>query len=202
MKRMRPGALALLAGILAVVAAGKAVEVAAVVADSAAEAEPAAVRAATPEPAPAKEAHAECSSPAVTDDAFGRALAERAEALDRKEARLEQLRQELKAALTALQQERAKLAEARRVEDTAADVQLQRLVALYETMKPKAAAAIFQEMNVDVAARLLAKIQQEQASFILSSMEPRRAYALTVALSNELVARMGESGLGTGGTAR
>jgi len=202
MRRVRPGALVLLAGIFAAVTLGKSVEVAAVVAESkppkvskpdqleATRSENADGTRLPPETGQRQMAGlVECNTPSL-DDAFGRALAERAAVLDERETALQRMRDEVAAALQALQTERARLLEAEGAKDEKAEAQIERLVSLYETMKPKAAAAIFQEMDVTVAARLLARMEREQASFVLGSMEPRRAYALTVALSNELLARL------------
>jgi flagellar motility protein MotE (MotC chaperone) len=66
---------------------------------------------------------------------------------------------------------------------TAAEDDLARLTAVYETMKPKEAVKLFDAMVPDFAAGFLARMRPDAAGAILSAMRPDNAYAVSVILA-------------------
>jgi flagellar motility protein MotE (MotC chaperone) len=57
-----------------------------------------------------------------------------------------------------------------------------RLVKIYETMRPKDAARIFEEMQLNVLLEVLDKMKETKLANILSSMDPIKAKEITIAL--------------------
>lgn len=118
------------------------------------------------------------------------AIQERTRQLDEREAALrdrEQMilvtEQRVAERLQALEEARARLAELVKIADDMTENDINQLVAMYETMKPKQASAIFNEMTAMVAAGFLGRMNTDAASFILGNMEPRKAFAVSVALA-------------------
>lgn len=103
-------------------------------------------------------------------------LADRAQALRLAEQKIE----ERLAALVSAEQELARTVS---IADQAADDDVQRLVTLYENMKPKEAAPLFEEMAPDFAAGFLAKMRPEAAAGILAGLDPKTAYSISVILA-------------------
>ncbi|NJM81752.1 MAG: hypothetical protein HC844_03990 [Tabrizicola sp.] len=64
--------------------------------------------------------------------------------------------------------------------DGAAEADLARLTTVYETMKPKDAAALFEAMAPDFAAGFLGRMSPEAAAAILSGMSSETAYSISV----------------------
>ncbi|WP_029040881.1 MotE family protein [Cucumibacter marinus] len=64
------------------------------------------------------------------------------------------------------------------------DEQFQSLVAMYETMKSKEAATIFDQLGIDVLVRLVQAMNPRKMAPILASMSPEKAELLTVRLAN------------------
>ena len=89
--------------------------------------------------------------------------------IDRKMAALEEAEESL----------RATLALAR----TAAEDDLTRLTDVYATMKPKQAAALFEEMAPEFAAGFLARMPPDAAAAIMAGLSPRVAYTISVVLA-------------------
>jgi flagellar motility protein MotE (MotC chaperone) len=119
------------------------------------------------------EALAERSALLDTRDA---AIEDRLAALDLAEAALRRRLDDLQAAEAALSATLAKV-------DGAAENDLARLTAVYEAMKPKEAADLFQTMAPDFAAGFLARMRPEAAAAVLSGMAPETAYAISVLLA-------------------
>ncbi len=67
--------------------------------------------------------------------------------------------------------------------DAKQNVELDRLVKVYEKMKPKDAAIIFNDLDDPVVLDVAARVKDTTLSLILSEMRPDKARALTVALS-------------------
>lgn len=103
-------------------------------------------------------------------------LADRAQALRLAEKKID----ERLAALVSAEQELARTVS---IADQAADDDVQRLVTLYENMKPKEAAALFEEMAPDFAAGFLAKMRPEAAAGVLAGLDPKTAYSISVILA-------------------
>ncbi len=119
-------------------------------------------------------------------------LDERERKILERERALEVIAKRVSAELPKLEQERLALAElianAQRhsVEGT------EQLVKIYQTMKPKQAAAIFDEMDPRIAVVFLRDMRGEAASFIIANMNVKKAYAITLLMAGRNLTR-GES---------
>ena len=69
--------------------------------------------------------------------------------------------------------------------DTKEDSKITSLVKMYENMKPKDAARIFDEMEMPVLLTLVNKMSERKAAPILASMSPTKAKELTVDLADD-----------------
>lgn len=63
------------------------------------------------------------------------------------------------------------------------DHELDRLVALYEGMKPAQAAAVLEQLDPELSTRILLGMRARQAARVLASLSPRRAADLTTRMS-------------------
>ena len=75
------------------------------------------------------------------------------------------------------------IAEKMRFANIHSEKEEKRLITIYEKMRPKDAAAIFDEMAANVAAELLRTMKEDKSSAILAKMNPKAAYAVTMALA-------------------
>lgn len=124
-------------------------------------------------------------------------IAEALAALQRREAELDRVardqatrrrsldlaQQELTEQIAALQAAEARLRETVALVDNAAERDIDRLVAVYETMKPKQAAELFQQMAPDFAAGFLARMRPEAAAQVMAGLDPAFAYSVSVVLA-------------------
>lgn len=141
---------------------------------------PVAALAAPPEPPPVSEAER-----ALLGDLRQRrvGLDYRAQALDLREQVQSAAERRLGARLdelTSLQQRLEKMEGARRAHDEA---NWRAMVKLYETMKPRDAAAIFNDLERPVLLQIVDRMQERRASLVLAAMQPERARELTAALA-------------------
>lgn len=67
--------------------------------------------------------------------------------------------------------------------DSAAESDLARLTAVYESMKPADAAALFTAMAPEFAAGFLGRMRPESAAAVLSGMTPETAYAISALIA-------------------
>lgn len=67
--------------------------------------------------------------------------------------------------------------------DVAAETDIQKLVAVYENMKPKEAAALFSQMTPDFAAGFLGLMNPVVAAQIMALVSPETAYSISVVLA-------------------
>jgi len=104
------------------------------------------------------------------------AVAERVAALSLAEAAIDARLDELLAAEAALSAAVAR-------SESAAEDDLARLTAVYESMKPEQAAILFGEMAPEFAAGFLARMRPEAAAGILAGLPPPTAYAISVVLA-------------------
>ncbi len=118
------------------------------------------------------------------------AIRERVEILKQQEFQLAERKQvlaviEIKATeqLTALKEAEAKLAATLAIADKAAEMDLARLTAVYESMKPKAAAGIFAGMDIGFAAGFLARMRPDAAAEIMAGLPADRAYAISLKMA-------------------
>jgi flagellar motility protein MotE (MotC chaperone) len=101
---------------------------------------------------------------AINDRLAAVALAD--EAINRRMTEMQTLEASLKATIA--------------VADGAAEADLARLTAVYETMKPKDAAALFEAMAPEFAAGFLGRMRPEAAAAVLSGMSSEAAYSVSV----------------------
>ncbi|WP_096787082.1 MotE family protein [Rhodobacter sp. CZR27] len=103
-------------------------------------------------------------------------MKERKAALDRADRTIRKRLDELAAA-------EAELSETLARADGAAEGDLSRLTSVYETMKPKEAAALFEAMAPEFAAGFIGRMRPEPAAAILSGMSAEAAYSVSVLLA-------------------
>lgn len=124
-------------------------------------------------------------------DAFAQDLDMRASLVDAAEKRLEERTrtlQEIEDQIAALVEQRKEMEEG----------QFAGIVAMYETMKPRDAAAIFDALDIDVLLRVARMMSPRKMAPILAEMERQRAQELTVrmaALSDTPLDQMTPAGL-------
>jgi flagellar motility protein MotE (MotC chaperone) len=92
-------------------------------------------------------------------------------------------RQEIAASLERLEAAETRLAERMAMSQTASDEDVGRLVEVYEGMKAKDAALLFEAMAPPFAAGFLARMRPDAASAIFSNLSPDMAYALSVTMA-------------------
>ncbi|WP_146584596.1 MotE family protein [Puniceibacterium confluentis] len=85
--------------------------------------------------------------------------------------------------MTALVDAEQKLRSTLAVAETAAEDDLTRLTEVYATMKPKQAAALFEEMDPEFAAGFLGRMRPDAAAAIMAGLSPRAAYTVSVMLA-------------------
>jgi flagellar motility protein MotE (MotC chaperone) len=71
------------------------------------------------------------------------------------------------------------------------------LVKIYETMKPKEAAKIFEELEMDVLLMVVERLNSRRLAPILAAMNPQKAREVTVELSR--LRNLPDGGIGAGG---
>jgi len=140
--------------------------------------------------------------PGVVDSTTSAALlvqmTQREQAIRLNEAALAEREQLLEAAVERLQQQIDALQAAERdlsatmaLADRAAEEDIERMVRVFESMKPDEAARVFTEMDPGFAAGFLGRLAPDSAAAIMAGLEPRQAYLLStiVAGRNALVPR-------------
>lgn len=85
--------------------------------------------------------------------------------------------------ISELAAQEAALSKTLTIADDAAEGDVARLVAVYETMKPKDAVPLFSVMDADFAAGFLARMKPEPAAAILAGLDPKIAYTISAVLA-------------------
>lgn len=118
------------------------------------------------------------------------ALKERESDLDARENRLTDRMKALEIAENRLAtQEQAlikaeeQLAATLSIADEAAENDLKKLTSVYESMKPKNAAALFAEMAPEFAAGFLGRMRSDSAAAVMASLSPEKAYKISIILA-------------------
>lgn len=110
-------------------------------------------------------------------------LAER-EALQReRDQTLQQARNHIEDRLAALVAAENELAQTVAIADKASEGDVERLVALYENMKPKDAAPLFEEMDPEFASGFVVRMSPESAAQLLAALNPKTAYSISVMMA-------------------
>jgi flagellar motility protein MotE (MotC chaperone) len=119
-------------------------------------------------------------------------LAKRRDELDKREQAIGQKEALLKAAgvevdrkIVELNKLRGQLEDLLNKQKTAEDERINSLVKIYENMKPKDAANIFNTLEMDVLLPVIAKISERKASPILAAMDPEKARQVTIKLAEQ-----------------
>ena len=117
-------------------------------------------------------------------------LRERKEALDLREAELNQLEEELQRQKSEVEKRIAELSQVReeiatKLEDRveADEGKVKKLVDLYSSMKPKQAAKIIETVNTDLAVEVLANMKKKSAADIMNVMDDKVAKELSERLT-------------------
>jgi flagellar motility protein MotE (MotC chaperone) len=110
-------------------------------------------------------------------------LEEREKALLDREQLLNTAQIQLKDQIAHLEDVEKRLAETIAMADGAAERDVARLTSVYENMKPKSAAEVFETMDVSFAAGFIARMRPDAAAEVLSAMSTDRAYAITAVMA-------------------
>jgi len=151
-----------------------------------------------PAPAPAQPAPAAAPAPApggassgmVPPDAellqhYAERRAEierRSRDLDQREALLAAAEKRIEQKLHELEKMRGDIQKLMRTGDEKQNAQLESLVKIYETMKPKEAARIFEELDMPVLLDVIQRMKEQKTAPILAAMDPVKAKGVTAAL--------------------
>ena len=107
-------------------------------------------------------------------------LAERERALEARSRQLKIAEQTIAENMAALIAAEEKLESTLALADGAMEADIDRLTRVYETMKPKEAAALFETMDPTFAAGFLARMRPEAAAGILAGLTPEAAYSISI----------------------
>jgi flagellar motility protein MotE (MotC chaperone) len=204
---VRPRLLPVLAGAAAVLFCAKLADIwfaigsdpiAAAVAETApaeAKAEPQAAsqpagQAAAPRPGAAKSASRDSTQFSPQELQILQSLAQRRGELDKRSSEIDQREALLQAAEQRINEKIAKLDEMKKAidasfkkEDQQDDSKLLSLVKIYQTMKPKEAARIFEQLDLPVLLDVMERMKEAKTAPILAAMDPAKAKAVTLALA-------------------
>jgi flagellar motility protein MotE (MotC chaperone) len=109
-------------------------------------------------------------------DARARQIDQRETLVTAAEQRMDQKMAELKAMQSTLQELLKKRSDAE-------EAQLQSLVKIYENMKPKAAAGVFEELDMDILLEVVGRMKERKVAPILAMMTPTKAKEVTFELA-------------------
>jgi flagellar motility protein MotE (MotC chaperone) len=154
---------------------------------------------ATPTIIPAEREEPEWADPAysnldITEDAekILRELTNRRKELDRRENVLQQREALLQATQQQIDQKMSELTDLRKDLEELLDQQKQEeeerilsLVKIYEGMKPKEAARIFNTLKMDILLSVVSRMTERKSSAIIASMDPDQARKLTILLAQQ-----------------
>jgi flagellar motility protein MotE (MotC chaperone) len=120
-------------------------------------------------------------------------LEARARELDIREGLIEAAEKRMEAKLVELKDVEAHIAAANDANDGTEAARFKRLVTMYESMKPRDAAKIFDRLEIGVLIEVASQVNPRRMSDILAQMTPDTAERLTVELANRarLVAKAG-----------
>ncbi len=145
------------------------------------------------EPKPAQMAQAQPLPPpsSPSERAILERLQERRGSLDERARELEMRENLLRAAekkvdgrIGELKEVEDRISAGARAEKEEADRQMRTIVVMYETMKPKDAARVFDRLNISVLMPIATAMNPRKMAEVLAVMSPEAAERLTVALAN------------------
>jgi len=151
----------------------------------------AATPAAAPAPAEAGKAERPAPPPPVDPETL-KALAERRAELDKRaeeireqEATIAAAQKRLDEKLTEARAIESKIAAAEKAKDDAEEARIMSLVKIYEKMKPKDAAQVFERLEMPVLLKVIERMKEAKTAPILAAMDPGKAKAVTVAIAGK-----------------
>ena len=112
-------------------------------------------------------------------------LSEKLAAVEAREQTLATLEVKLSAQMTQIEAANTALEERIAVMKNLADDDISHLVKMYQAMKPKQAAEIFNSMDPAFAAGFLREMSGERAGFIMANMDSRKSYAISVIMASK-----------------
>lgn len=112
------------------------------------------------------------------------ALRQKTDELDLREKMLNEAERKLETGLGDLKQAEDKVDTAAKARESAEKQGLRNIVTMYETMKPKDAARVFDRLGHDVLVPLVLAMNPRKMAEVLSVMQPETAERLTIALAN------------------
>jgi len=110
-------------------------------------------------------------------------LERRAGEIADREAELKIIERRVQERIAQLSEAKARLDETVRIAETAKSEDIDRLVRMYQAMKPKEAGEIFNAMEATFAAGFLASMRPDAAALILSNMDADKAYAVSLIIA-------------------
>jgi flagellar motility protein MotE (MotC chaperone) len=110
-------------------------------------------------------------------------LDKRAGEMDQREALLQATEQRINEKIAKLQEMQNSIAASFKKEDQADDAKLKNLVKVYESMKPKDAARIFEQLDLPVLLDVMERMKDRGTGAILAAMDPVKAKAVTLGLA-------------------
>jgi flagellar motility protein MotE (MotC chaperone) len=112
-----------------------------------------------------------------------RQLDDRERAVEQREAMLKAAEQRIAEKVNELKAIQAKLESSLKKQDNEREEQLKRLVKVYENMKPKEAARIFEQLEDGVLIDVAERMKEVKLAPVLAGMEPKKATLITTELA-------------------
>ena len=109
----------------------------------------------------------------------------RAERLSEKSRVIEAAEAKLRDQMARLEEAEARLSDTLRIADQAAEKDIEKLVATFETMNPKRASPIFESMDIAFASGLISRMSGNSAAEILAGLSAEKAYAISVFIAGQ-----------------
>lgn len=110
-------------------------------------------------------------------------LEQRAREIDEREVLLKAAEQRIEQRIGELENLQASIEGLLVQHDEQTETQMQSLVKIYESMKPKDAARIFEELDMEVLLEVIERMKERKTAPILANMDPQRAKAVTLELA-------------------
>jgi len=126
-------------------------------------------------------------------------LEAREKSLDTREALMKASEKQIDEKMSEMTQLKNQIEQLLGQQDVQENNRIQSLVKIYSGMKPKDAAAIFNQMDMGVLLKVVSKMSERKASPILAAMETAKANELTVQLTE--LRKLPEPDVATGGPA-
>jgi flagellar motility protein MotE (MotC chaperone) len=114
-----------------------------------------------------------------------KAVVKREASLNQKEALLQATEQQVDQKLGELKLLREELKDLLDQQEEAESDRIKSLVKIYEGMKPKEAANIFNTLDMDIMLSVVGRMSERKSAPVLAAMEPEKARMLTVLLARE-----------------